>query len=737
MRRARAFYVLLLLLFFAGMACGEFVPGQVIVKFKPGVIQIPKGLTVASVKAAAVSAASVRALNAKFEVTALEQLYTDALKIRPDWKHLANVYILNFPAAKEIAQAIKEYKKDANVEFALPNTVVRAFDTFPDDQYFYLQWALNQIKAPQGWDKTTGSAGNLIAVLDTGINYNHQDFAGKVDLVHAKDYVNNDNDPMDDYGHGTAVSGVMGADTNNSIGIAGMDWKAKILPIKVLDNQGKGEITDVNQALAYLAALKSTGTNIVVINMSLGQYSSDSQLQSRCSDAYNQDIVLTAAAGNGNVDWPTYPAYYPTVVAVAATDATDKRAVWTGIDPETGNTQASNYGTWVDISAPGDNIFSTDMSSGYSGNWKGTSLATPYVSGLAALLKAANPALTNSQVVERMKATADNIDSLQDPAYQGLLGTGRINLLEALSGLLVKITSPAGGAYLKGKVDVYGTASGWNFNNYLLEALGNGNLITIETSSVSVESGKLGSWDTAGLNGEYSLRLTALAAGGGSAQTSEVVFIDNLSPEAVISSPLDGAAVSDKVAISGRAKDQYFDHYLLEYGVGSSPSTFQNLGTYYLPVDNTGLGTWETSGLKGPYTLRLTVYDKTGFESIASIGLNVIQTSPTKEIQPQAGLPATFALPNPFVRQTSTAETYFVYNLEGNFNAVIYLFDLNGNLIWQRSYAAGENGGKAGGNQVPWDGRNLYNESVPNGVYLYQVAADKKVIGRGKLIILN
>jgi len=737
MRRARVFYVLLLILSFAGMACGEFVPGQIIVKFKPGVVQIPKGLTVASVKAATVSAASVKALNQRYEVAAFKQLYRDALEIRPDWKQLANVYILNFPAAKDIAQAVKEYKKDTNVEFALPNTVVRAFDTFPDDQYFYLQWALNQIKAPQGWDKTTGSAGNLIAVLDTGINYNHQDFAGKVDMVHAKDYVNNDNDPMDDFGHGTAVSGVVGAVTDNGIGIAGMDWKAKILPIKVLDNQGRGDIANVNQALAYLAALKSTGTNIVVINMSLGQYSADSELESRCSDAYNQDVVLTAAAGNGNVDWPTYPAYYSTVVAVAATDDSDKRAVWTGFDPETGQTQASNYGTWVDISAPGDNIFSTDRSGGYSGNWKGTSLATPYVSGLAALLKAANPALTNSQIVERMKATADNIDSLQDPAYQGLLGTGRINLLEALSGLLVKITSPAGGAYLKGKVDVYGTASGWNFNSYRLEAIGNGNLITIETSSVSVESGKLGSWETAGLNGEYSLRLTAFAAGGGSAQTNEVVFVDNSSPEAVISSPLDGATVSGKVTVAGEAKDQYFDHYILEYGAGSSPLNFQSLGTYYLPVDNNLLGTWEASGLKGAYTLRLTAYDKTGFESTASIGLNITETSPVKEMQPQAGLPTTFALPNPFIRQTSTAETYFVYSLEGNFNAVIYLFDINGNLIWQKSSIAGENGGKAGVNHVPWDGINLYNESVPNGVCLYQVVADKRVIGRGKLIILN
>lgn len=153
------------------------------------------------------------------------------------------------------------------------------------------------------------------------------------------------------------------------------------------------------------------------------------------------------------------------------------------------------------------------------------------------------------------------------------------------------------------------------------------------------------------------------------------------------------------------------------------------------------MGTWETAGLNGTYTLRLTAYDRAGTAATTSETISIINEPPTKEVIPQAGLPLTFVLPNPFNRKlgsaTGTTETSFVYNLSGNFNVTIYLFDLNGNLIWRKSYPAGENGGKSGPNNPAWNGVNLFGESVPNGVYLYQVAADQKVIARGKIIVLN
>lgn len=751
-----------------GVSFAEVVPGHIIVKFKPGIVKIPRGMAVASVKAASISAASVNALAVKYGVVQFKQIYQKALEIRPDWKHLQDDYVLIFPKDKDVYAAFEDFKKDANVVAASPDPVVRAFSTTPNDPYFSQQWSLNKISAPQAWDRTTGSTETEIAVLDTGVNYNHEDFAGKVDLAHAWDYVNDDNDPLDDFGHGTAVSGVIGAVTDNNKGIAGIEWKAKILPIKVLDYLGRGDAANISAALAYVTALRSTwevsggtsGANIVVVNMSLGQYNDNvkylhngvyeyqeqdpANLKERCQEAHDQGIVLVAAAGNGDVDWNTYPAYYSnysTVIAVAATDSSDLRSEWTNTDPDTGRIQKSNYASWVDVAAPGTAIFSTDRGGSYTGGWSGTSLACPHVTGLAGLVKASNPSVTNTQITSQIKSSTDFIDDL-NPGFAGKLGTGRINAYRALAGFLIGITDPASGEYIKGVKQVRGTAAGWNFSSYEVEALRNGSVeVKVYSSFSSVEGGVLVNWDTTGLNGAYTLRLRIVMKDFSSAETSVNVFIDNTTPEVAITSPANGATVAGRFSILGKATDQYLDRYVLEYGAGTSPATYQTIGTFYASVESGVLGTWETAGLNGTYTLRLTAYDLAGTLSSTSNTVEITAESPTKEVIAQAGLPLTFVLPNPFNRDlkssTGTTETYFTYSLSGNFNVTIYLFDLNGNLIWRKTFLAGENGGKAGPNNPSWNGVNLFGESVPNGVYLYQVATDQRVIARGKIIVLN
>ncbi|MBI5079023.1 S8 family serine peptidase, partial [Candidatus Saganbacteria bacterium] len=328
-------------------AYAEYVPGRVVVRFKPG-----------SIKAATVAASSVKALNDKYNITKFKQIYKDALEIyknappevQSKFQHLADYYLLTFPtpkgkiAASAVEDAVKAYAADANVISASPDFVVHAFEKVPTDPRYPEQWALPLIKAPQGWDRTTGSASNLVAVLDTGINYNHEEFTDRLDMSHAWNLVDNKSDPMDDNGHGTAISGVIAATANNGKGIAGMDWQVKILPIKVLDSAGNGELSNVTAGIARLTALKATGLNITVINMSLGQYNAGTDkyleenpldMKDRCRDAYNQGIILVAAAGIGNVEWNTYPAYYSSVLSVAATDSSDKRSVWGGLDDET------------------------------------------------------------------------------------------------------------------------------------------------------------------------------------------------------------------------------------------------------------------------------------------------------------------------------------------------------------------------------------------------------------------
>ena len=713
----------------------DYAPDKIIMILKPGSIEIPRGMRVAGVSAVTVRPASLRALNAKYGVKRVKQLYRALIEARPQkYRHLDNTFVLYLPEGEDLLSAAENYRKDPNVLYVSRVSRVRAFDTNPNDTHFVNghQYGPVNIKCPQAWDRTTGSSSITIAVLDTGINYNHEDFVGRVDVANGWDFVNNDDNPLDDYGHGTNVSGVIGATTNNGIGVAGVDWAAKILPIKVLDEYGRGDIDDIYEGVAH-AILKDAD----VINMSFGQYSQNTSLESICQDAYDAGIVLVAAAGNGSTESQTYPAAYSTVMAVAAVDQNDKRSVWSGIDPETWRQQASNWGTWVDVAAPGTSIWTTYYLGGYTGNNNGTSLAAPFVAGVAGLVKAVNPGFTNQQIMDKIMDTTDNIDAL-NPGFEGLLGTGRVNAYQALSGTVAEITSPANNAYVGGRVTVLGAAAGWDFSSYLLEALSGSTVVaTLAASAVTVEAiGVLGTWESGSFNGQHSIRLTVFSTGADTEEVEVTVYVDNLTPEAEITFPADGATIEGSVTVLGTAEDQYLDHFVLEYGQGESPLSYEKINESYVSVSNGALGTWETAGLEGIYTLRLTVDDRVGRSVVRTLKVNIKGTSPTKEAEPQPGLPLTYALPNPF-DLSATSEVTFNYTLEGNFNVRIYLFDLSGNMIWQDSYLAGENGGKSGANNPAWDGSSLFGDRVSNGVYIYQVVADHKVIAKGKIIILN
>ena len=299
-------------------------------------------------------------------------------------------------------------------------------------------WGLQKTQVFEAWDLFADAQNHpgkdmVVAVIDTGVDFSHADIGankwvnsdeipnngvdddgnGYIDDINGWDFVSNDNDPQDGHGHGTHCSGTIAGVTNNTIGVAGIAPNAKIMAVKGLSDSGSGYISWLSNCIIYAADNEAD-----ILSNSWGGSGSSSTLNSAMNYAYSKGCVIVAAAGNSNADVSGFtPANIPCVIAVAATDSNDVKASF------------SNYGETVDVSAPGVSILSTTGSSYAS--WSGTSMACPHVSGVAALILSNEPTLTNAEVRQRLRDTADDINA-QNPSWQGLLGTGRINAYKAV-----------------------------------------------------------------------------------------------------------------------------------------------------------------------------------------------------------------------------------------------------------------------------------------------------------------
>jgi thermitase len=324
----------------------------------------------------------------KFHTTSSEQTRDSLIKQFPvsrrETLRLANTEVISVPQGQ--GQTLSNIlAKNPNVQYAEEDEVAEATNT-PDDPYFVDQWGLQKILAPSAWDYTQGSASILIAVVDTGIDGSHPDLTSK---IAGRANFTTDSD-VDDNGHGSHVAGIAAADTNNGIGVAGTGFNTDLLSVKVLEGSGNGYYSWVANGITWAA---DNGAKI--INLSLGGLSSSQTLQQAVAYAWSKGAIVVAASGNNGNSIPFYPAYYPNVVSVAATDTNDQKAYF------------SNYGNWVTIAAPGVNIIST-----YQGGYaylSGTSMATPFVSGVAALIWSEHPEWTNAQVVSQLESSADHI----------------------------------------------------------------------------------------------------------------------------------------------------------------------------------------------------------------------------------------------------------------------------------------------------------------------------------------
>jgi subtilisin family serine protease len=380
----------------------NYVPGQLIVRMRDGSAFMKQGAT------------GTQALQARFS-----QLKLHGSKVlAPGMFRLEVAETANIPAlARQLAT-------HADVVYAQPNYRYQLLRTV-NDPLSPFQYGLNKINAYGAWDVTTGSRSVKIAIVDSGIRSTHPDFAGRV--LPGYDFFNNDADPSDDVGHGTHVAGIAAAAGDNGEGIAGMCWQCSILPVKV-----GGEEGIPNDALVN-GIRWSVDQGARVINLSLGGEDDSPAIHEAIKYAVSKNVVVVVAAGNSADDGNPveYPAAYGEVIAVGATDHNDQRAFFSQVHP------------YVDVSAPGWNIASTwsdsaDIPFSYLSE-SGTSMAAPFVTGLAGLLLSVNPNLDVNAVRSILTGT---VDDLGQPGVDWEHGAGRINAARAVSSVRLPAFEP-------------------------------------------------------------------------------------------------------------------------------------------------------------------------------------------------------------------------------------------------------------------------------------------------------
>jgi subtilisin family serine protease len=410
---------LLLLLFvpIQSQQTAQYANDRVIVKLKPGI-----------------QSADIDAIRTSLDASVLKHLKLIGAEL---WK-ISGV---------SVDDAIARYRSDPRVLYIEPDYIVHALEVIPNDPSFGLLWGMHNtgqtggtpdadIDAPEAWEITTGN-NVVLGVIDTGVDWSHADLAnniwsnpgetagngldddgnGYIDDVRGWDFVNNDNDPMDDNGHGTHVSGTIAASGNNGIGVVGVSWSAKIMPLKFLDYSGGGYTSNAVLAVEYATMMGARFTN-----NSWGGGGYSSALYDAIAAAGSAGMLFVAAAGNSgenNDITPHYPSSYDldNIISVAATDHNDNLAGF------------SCYGAVsVDLAAPGVDIYSC-LPGGTYGYNSGTSMSTPHVSGAVSLFWSQYPSTPHLSVKERMLASVDVIPSLAGMVLTG----GRLNVAKMVA----------------------------------------------------------------------------------------------------------------------------------------------------------------------------------------------------------------------------------------------------------------------------------------------------------------
>jgi thermitase len=381
-----------------------------------------------------------------------------------------DTYILEFNSSKPIEELIELYQKTGLFEYVEPNFVGNGhgFQTTPNDNNFNRQWSHYNdgtfslsnstidadIDTDLAWDITQGDPNLIVAILDSGAKLDHPEFSGRIwlntnenqngidtdsnnyiDDTNGWDFVNNDNDPTDDHGHGTNVTGIALASGNNDIGYAGVNWNSKIMICKILDNNNNGYYSWWAEAIYY-----AVDNGASVINMSAGGNASSTLLENAISYAYNNNVPVVVSTGNQN-SVIQYPARYTNAFAIGSTNSDDTRSVPFFWD----TTSGSNYGPELDFVAPGNFIYGLSYSSNtnYNSYWGGTSQAAPLVTGLISLLLSVDSSLTITEIRTILEQSSeDQVGNSDDTSgWDQYYGHGRINAFQALTNTTLSVSN--------------------------------------------------------------------------------------------------------------------------------------------------------------------------------------------------------------------------------------------------------------------------------------------------------
>ncbi len=416
----------------------QYLPDRIIVKFATGAVAGPLR---ASIQSFAMPGRVAEILTG-FGATETEQIFParpQFLQKRSSRIDLSSIYEIRFAQAIDVKKMLSLLRQQAGVVYAEP-VYLRRLSYDPNDPSRSSQPYLNTIKAREAWDVTRGDTSVVIAIVDTGVDWQHPDLAANI-WRNYKEIPNNgidddgngykddirgwdfggangteDNNPREEIPtHGTLLAGLASAVTDNGRGVAGLGFKCKIMPVKVTNRESPNELPYAFKGIVYAA---ENGAD--VINCSFGGPGS-SQLEQEIID-YATDLgaVVVAAAGNSANDCPGYPAAYRNVLAVAATDSDDRRSSF------------SSFGYWVDLAAPGSNIYGTWQPSTYTPGNNGTSFSSPLVAGVAALVKALHKDWKPQAIAEQVRLACDDMSS-QNPGFDRRLGYGRLNAQRAVA----------------------------------------------------------------------------------------------------------------------------------------------------------------------------------------------------------------------------------------------------------------------------------------------------------------